>query len=319
MVYVKRGISVLTFFMGLTIFLVILSFLFVPKNNMTEFGMEEVTANGILGEKENTIDVIVLGDSESYTSISPMHIFKETGYTAYVCGTSGQQLSYTTTMLHRAFEKQSPKIVIMETNAIFRKVSTVKAIVAKLSDFFSVFQYHNRWKSLNLNDIKGKVKFTWVNDFKGYQYYEGISSGVRKDYMKPTDEVAGIPHLNLKYIDKMKSFCDENGAQLVFLSTPSTKNWNYSRHNAIRQLADELSCEYVDLNLLPAEVPINWNRDTYDKGDHLNYSGAVKVTNFLSKYLGKTQLLTDHRSDPAYEKWHDSLKKYEADIAEKLK
>ena len=319
MVYVKRTVSILVFAAGLAVLLLLLSFLFIPKNNMTEFGMEEERANGILGEKENTVDVLVLGDSESYTSISPMQIFKETGYTSYVCGTGAQQLSYTTIMLHRAFEKQSPKIVIMETNAIFRKVSTVRAVITKLSDFFSVFQYHDRWKSLNLNDLKGKVKFTWVNDFKGYQYFEGISSGEDKDYMKPTDQVAGIPRLNLTYMQKMKSFCDENGALLVFLSTPSTKNWNYSRHNAIQQLADELSCEYVDLNLLPAEVPINWYKDTYDKGDHLNYSGAVKVTHFLSKYLTKTKMLTDRRNDPAYEKWHDSLKKYEAMIAEKLK
>ena len=278
MKYVKRGAAAVLFFVGLVGLLWASSWIVTPKNNMKEFGMEEVSANGILGEKDNTIDVLVLGDSESYSAITPMQLWKETGYTAYVCGTSAQTLDYTNRLLRRAFEDQTPKLVILETNAIFRKVALSKAMLSTLGNVLPVFQYHDRWKNLNENDWKGNVKFTWTNDLKGYRYNANIVPSKIVDYMVPTKDMANIPELNRQYVESIKNYCDEHGAKLIFLSTPSTINWNYKRHNAVAQLADDLQCDYVDLNLMTEEVPINWHTDTRDKGDHLNHAGAVKVT-----------------------------------------
>lgn len=311
MIYAKRILAFFLFAVFLIAILLAASFVFMPKNNMSEFGMEEAQANGILGEKENTIDVLVLGDSESYSAITPMQIWKDAGYTAYVCGTSAQPLNYTSVLLHRAFEKQQPKVVILETNAIYRKISSNQAVGTELANYFSVFQYHNRWKSLGLHDFTGKAKFTWTDDYKGYRYRTKVDPARQKEYMKPTDKAAGIPNLNIQYVREMKQFCDENGSRLVLVSTPSTVNWNFQRHNGIQKLANDIGCEYMDLNLMNDRIQIDWSKDTRDKGDHLNHFGAVKVSRFLSEYLKGTGLLTDHREDPAYAKWNDSLKKYE--------
>lgn len=314
MIYAKRILAFFLFAVFLMAILLAASFVFMPKNNMSEFGMEESQANGILGEKENTIDVLVLGDSESYSAITPMQIWKDAGYTAYVCGTSAQPLNYTSVLLHRAFEKQQPKVVILETNAIYRKISSNQAVGTELANYFSVFQYHNRWKSLGLHDFTGKAKFTWTDDYKGYRYRTKVDPARQKEYMKPTDKVAEIPALNIQYVREMKQFCDENGSRLVLVSTPSTVNWNFQRHNGIQKLANDIGCEYMDLNLMNDRIQIDWSKDTRDKGDHLNHFGAVKVSRFLSEYLKGTGLLTDHREDPAYAKWNDSLKKYETAV-----
>ena len=312
MVYVKRTLCFLLFLAGLAGILMGLSYVFMPKNNMSEFGMEEVSANGILGEKENTIDVLVLGDSESYSAITPMQIWKETGYTAYVCGTSAQPLSYTTLLLHRSFERQSPKIVILETNAIYRKVSKSNARIAKLANYFSIFQYHDRWKDLSWHDFVGKTKFTWTDTYKGYRYNNGVAPCTPGDYMQQTETVAQIPPDNIQYVKEIHEFCQKNNAQLVLVSTPSPVNWNYARHKGIVALAEEIGCQYIDLNLMNEQVKIDWTKDTRDKGDHVNHSGAVKVTRFLSQFLRETGLLTDHREDGEYAKWNDSLKIYES-------
>ena len=103
MIYIRRFFTGIVFIAGLICLLLIASSVFEPKNNMENFGMEEVTANGILGEKDNSIDVLVLGDSEAYSSIIPLQLWQDTGYTMYVCGSSAQTLGYTDTLLKRCF------------------------------------------------------------------------------------------------------------------------------------------------------------------------------------------------------------------------
>ena len=58
------------------------------------------------------------------------------------------------------------------------------------------------------------------------------------------------------------------------------------------------------------EVPIDWEVDTRDKGDHLNHTGATQVTSYLGKYLTTTRDLKDHRLDKKYENWNKSLDSY---------
>ena len=314
MVYLKRGLTLVVFTVGLIFLLSMASWIFVPKNNQQEYGMEEITANGILGEQENTIDVLVLGDSESYSAITPMQMWKDAGYTAYVCGTSGQMLEYSNTLLHRVFERQKPKIVILETDAIYRDMTPGTVRLNRLIGYFSVFQYHNRRKALRLSDFGGEVNYTWTDDYKGYAHSVQVDSANNTEYMKQTESAAEIPNINVQYVKEMKAFCDRNQAEFILLSTPSTVNWNSERHNGICRLAEEIGCEYVDLNVMNDKVQIDWSRDTRDKGDHLNYFGAVKVTKFLTDYLMKKNTLTDHRTDETYAKWNDALKRYEAAV-----
>ena len=70
----------------------------------------------ILREPENSVDIIVLGDSLGMTSISPMAWWGDYGMTGYVCGQTGQRMQEAFHMLQAAYETQSPKLVILMTN-----------------------------------------------------------------------------------------------------------------------------------------------------------------------------------------------------------
>ena len=305
--HIKTAARAALFLLLLSLLLATVSFIFSPKNDLKDFGMRDSAANAILGEKENTIDVLVLGDSEAYSSISPMDIWREYGITSYVCATSGQYLYYSDTLLQRAFKTQSPKVVIMETDAIYRKFSISNSVSQKIKNIFSIFEYHDRWKTLRPHDFFSPVEYTWTDDYKGYYYNTHISASKKTDHMSKTDDVAQIPELNKLYLRKMASFCEKNGAAFILVSTPSTVNWNYARHNGIAEIAEELGVEYLDLNLMNDRINIDWSRDTRDKGDHLNHYGATKVTSFLGSYISGRYDLPDRRGDPVFLKWDEAF------------
>lgn len=311
----KTLLGLAAFALGLLVILYGLSFLFIPKNNTKDAGMEEVIANGIQGEPENSIDVVVVGDSESYFSISPLLIWKDTGYTSYVCGSGRQYLSYSKTLLERAFETQSPKLVILETLCIYRQIPAKTVVMDEVSRYLPILRYHDRWKTMTREDFSPTDGNSYTTPYKGYRLSSAASSADASNYMTYTDKAASIPVLNRLLVEQIQELCEEHGAKLLLLSTPSTVNWNYQRHNGIQELADELGLEYIDLNTRTQEVPIDWSKDTFDRGDHLNHTGTVKVSQFLAKYLEGTQMFSDRRGDSKYANWNNLLENYEAEVA----
>ena len=47
--------------------------------------------------------------------------------------------------------------------------------------------------------------------------------------------------------------------------------------------------------------------DSRDGGNHLNYSGAKKISVWLGDYLAKDYQLEDHRKDSRYQRWQQDV------------
>ena len=59
---------------------------------------------------------------------------------------------------------------------------------------------------------------------------------------------------------------------------------------------------------------IDWKSDTLDKGDHLNLSGAHKITDYMITYLQEHYVLPDHRGDEKFTSWrYDGRAVYNGD------
>ena len=285
-----------------------------PKNNSKEAGMNDAMVYGILAEPEDSIDVIFLGDSEAYSSFSPVQIWGESGFTSYTCGTSAQRICYGNSILRRVTRNQHPRLVVIETNELFRKFSISSALMQTAEDAFPVFEYHDRWKRLVPEDFTFKYQTTTKDPLKGYIAKFGAVAAKNVDYMYSDDEeVEYIPRLNKWYLNGMIDYCRSIGARPILMSTPSTVNWNSKRHNAVQQFADEKGVDYVDMNEGDTKVDIDWETETADGGDHVNNLGAWKVSEFVAGYLSEHYELPDRRGDEAYASWDELVQDWYSD------
>ena len=191
--FLKHTLRCVVFLAVLALLLTGVSQLVRPKNNTRSDGIHDPAANGILGEPDNTIDLLILGDSESYSAFIPMQLWQQYGYTAYCCGTSRQTLYYSEAFLHKAFQKQSPKLVILETDVIFIDFSYGSMLLQEAGDLFPVFSYHDRWKSLKANDWRMTVNYTHTENAKGYQLRCNATPADASNYMTPSDAYAPPP------------------------------------------------------------------------------------------------------------------------------
>ena len=263
----------------------------------------------VSAEKKNTIDVLVAGDSESYTSVSPMDLWDRAGIAAYDCGQPGQRIQETYYILKTAFRTQSPKLVLFETNTMFRDPGFLKNVQLSLTEplayHFPVIKYHNAWKALF--DGPGGPK----KSYKGFEIRDKVVSYEGdEEYMKETKDKAQIPEVVRIYMEKIKRLCEKNGADLLLVSAPSPKNYNYKKHNSLEEYARENNLPYVDLNMKFRDIGIDWKQDSYDRGDHLNISGARKVTAYIGEYLADNYDLPDRRNDDGWREWDDLAKEY---------
>ena len=302
------------FVLILVLLIVTSSYLFAPKGNQSSFAMKNAAANAILDEDKNTIDVLFLGDSLVYSSVSPMQIWQEHGFTSYVCATSAQYISFSEVLLRQAFQEQAPKIVVLDANTIYRTMNSDISTMTRLESLISVFKFHNRWKEIGKFIPSNVFHCSWTDDMKGYIYSTDIIQAENTSYMTKTDTIEKIEVSNEEYVKTIANFCKENDAELLLINVPNSRNWCREKHNGIQELAEKYGIPYVDLNLLNEEISIDWNYDTRDKGDHLNYYGAVKTTKYLGEYLKANYSLPDRRNDGDYSGWNETLERYLATV-----
>ena len=341
----KKGLKIVIFILIFMLLFCGLGAFFNPTGTIMEW-FQSYTVTEFYKERNNSIDVLYVGNSCIYTGVSPMEVYKNTGITGYAFSTSGQRMVSSYYFIKEAFKYQKPKLVFLEIGEAFtgidkndemsirRAIDSLKfsknkldmiwdedyqlSSYDKLSCIFPILRFHSRWNNLDESDLR---KFIFNGNYtdKGYllekntKKYEGkVNRRLKKEKQEKQlqFEIFKIPSEVRVKIEKMIDFCKQNDSELIFIKLPEPIVWNEERHDIIQEYANEKGVKFLDLNY-DEKINIDWLKDTQDEGNHLNLFGAEKVGKYLSDYLEENYNLPDHRNEEDYKDWNDFLVAYE--------
>ena len=107
----KTILSCVGFIAGFLIILSVLTLIYLPKWK----DLDAELMRGFYQEEENSIDVLMLGSCNIYSSYSPIIAYDKSGITSYVYASPDQELVISYHYLKEALKTQDIKLVVLES------------------------------------------------------------------------------------------------------------------------------------------------------------------------------------------------------------
>lgn len=129
-----------------------------------------------------------------------------------------------------------------------------------------------------------------------------------------TKEGEPFGSLPMEYLERMRLLCEEKGIQLILMKAPSLSPvWYDSDNQQVTDYAEKYHLPYINFYELLEETGLDYEKDTYDGGLHMNLSGADKLSEYLGALLRKTYHIADHRGEDSYRRvYKEKLQFYES-------
>lgn len=270
---------------------------------------------------ENSIDMVFVGSSHQFCSISPEILYDEYGIESFMLATSAQTvpMSYYATM--EAIELQKPEMIVFEVSYLANDFRTVTDEMShcffdgmpeceakylgiedlieeekRINFYVLLGTYHSRWKELTEKDF-AMTQFTT----RGGVYYDNVVYNPPIQIISET-ETEMIPTEMEKYLDKMVELCKKNDVELVLYAAPFNTlydseyetemlNMRQRMFNYVGEYAKEHDLRYYNLFYEIDDIGLNSETDWMDR-QHLNCHGQEKLTRYMMEqgYFVRTQM-----------------------------
>ena len=297
-------------------------------------------AQEFLEETPDTLDGVFIGSSYVYSFWEPPIGWEDEGIAVYSYTASGLTVAAIRYIMADCLKTQPDALYILEIKSLLEDNPTaadlhylfdympfsankLRAIHAtsrfagisadeEVELYVPLFLFHSNWELVYYNTDYTSYGLKGAGNYPMFweRYPQTVS-------LEPTN-----PELRDDQIQVMRElldFCDESGARVLFVATPSfVRSETYlAQLDTLGRMIQDRGYEFLNFLDPDAAVSMDPEADYYNAG-HANVGGAVKFTDYFSRYLAERYGFADKRGQPGWESWDASVEQYKSIIWEPL-
>ena len=326
---------------GCFLLAIMVSCLVLQQYFLRNMDHNSLRVEGFYQEERNSLDVVLIGASDMYTSFMPGRAYEQCGLTSYLLASESITAEGVKTAVKEIVRTQHPGLIVIEANAFLYGNADNESNEAHIHKFFDnlplstnkleyiqrkvpadqqmeyifpLIKYHGLWTEYpdrffmmasNLSlDVRG------FNVLKGFRTTAQIIKTDKKCYNDMISDEHGELDLDpdlQKELMELLSYCEEKELNVIFVRAPhyvTDETYNrVKRSNKMASIVREQGFSYYTFENDAVQIGIDENRDFYNE-DHMNVYGALKFTDYLAdKLVNNEKLQIDPLSEYQQEAW----------------
>ena len=301
-------------------------------------------------EPADSIDVLLIGSSATYTNFASAYAYELNGFTSYPYALAGSTCTMWKPALQDALRTQDPKLVVIDaftggyepieiktrSNQAYtvmahmpfsdEKVEIARELSASIDDSSTLsyiipfLRYHIRVPS-NLLKIKDRIEMEryGASPLRGIQNMSYVRKLKKPDEASFSSEAVPLDPDTESIIRNFMDYCKSRDIKVLFVKYPSVLTYEDPeemlinlRANRILEIADEYGFYTLNLQKSFYEIGFDEKKDFYNHG-HANVRGQKKTTAHLAKYIqNMLHVEPSELSDDLKAAWDESIAYYHA-------
>ena len=302
--------------------------------------------SGFYAEKDDTLDIVIIGSSPVFPYYAAPKLWGETGIAMYPLSSNVQRPVAMKYLVEETEKSQSPQLYIFEMRmftmedeglrenvAYTRGVTdnmryshlrykTIQAMVPedneeeRISFYLDIMKYHTNWKMLILPSEWANMTYHKANPLKGFEFKDEVVPCTMPD-CGGAEGMTEIPPEQEAYLRDLLDFLKAGNRDALFIVSPyGVSASDQQMYNYMAEIAASYGYPLLNMNNYYEEIGIVFEEDYADYGSHTNAVGADKCTDFLGKYLQEHYSFTDKRGDGRYTSWDKAYELWQVQLEE---